>query len=358
MSIGLFLLTLCQRETSINGFQPPERLNYVQKSIPTGTSLWATSKNTNGHNDGDEPSTPKEPANLNLRKRRRRKDYPSFSYNVKTLSSKRKRAKIKKSMEDKIMMKYKGSGFEDVEFRKPPTVSIPDSNTAGTTLTDAVVLNFFGGFESGLGDIGTSAMRSRLRKNRSYARPQQFAIANITVPPSLSDLSYPPSSQIKGFWAGLSARILTGVIAYFVFPYGIIFLDTFVTMQPEDLDQITSKFGPGVSILYGTFVSLTLSILYNRVKNVQDAVARETAILNLVTRNLLSIFKNDRELAVEAAQCCADQVRTLVRSSRGAELMFIMYSDPYARILECLQNKEEQLYEEKGNFGSQGVSWD
>ena len=127
-------------------------------------------------------------------------------------------------------------------------------------------------------------------------------------------------------------------------------------MPPEDLDEITSKFGPGVSILYGTFISLTLSILYQRVKDIQDAAARESAMLTLVTRNLLSVFKKDRDLAIEAAQCCADQVRTLVKTSRGAELMLVMYSDPYARMMELIELREEELYQANGDFGPQSVS--
>ena len=134
------------------------------------------------------------------------------------------------------------------------------------------------------------------------------------------------------------------------------FLDSFVTMPPEDLDEITSKFGPGVSILYGTFISLTLSILYQRVKDIQDAAARESAMLTLVTRNLLSVFKKDRDLAIEAAQCCADQVRTLVKTSRGAELMLVMYSDPYARMMDLIELREEELYQANGDFGPQSVS--
>jgi len=186
---------------------------------------------------------------------------------------------------------------------------------------EKLAFNFYGGFESGLGDIGISALRTRLLKNRSYAKKEPFALNNITVPPSLSDLSYPPSSQSKGLWVGFPARIVTGVVAYMVFPYLTSFLERFVTMPPAQLDDITSKFGPGVSILYGTFISLTLSILYQRVKDLQDAAARESALLTLVTRNLLSIFKADRELAIVAAQCCADQVRTIVKSSRGREMM-------------------------------------
>jgi hypothetical protein len=255
-------------------------------------------------------------------------------------------------------LKYRGCGCENVKFQMPKVVSIPSGNTtkAFIPFQNEIIMSLSGGFESGLGEGGGAMLRTRLLKGRSYAKQEPFQLSNIMVPPSLRDLSYPPSSLMRGFWVGLPARILTAVVAYFVFPYLTSFLESFVTMQPEDLDAITSKFGPGVSILYGTFISLTLSILYNRIKDIQAIAAKESAILTLVTRNLVSIFKDDKALAVEAAQCCADQIRTMVRSSRGAELLELMYTDPYARIVELLDYREEQLYQELGGLGAQSVS--
>lgn len=106
--------------------------------------------------------------------------------------------------------------------------------------------------------------------------------------------------------------------------------------------------------MYGTFISLTLSILYNRQRDIQDNVAIECALLTTITRSLLSLFRDYKDQAIEAGQCAADQVRTLVRSSRGAELMLLMYSDPYARMLELVDTHEEYLFREKGGTGSSG----
>ena len=66
-------------------------------------------------------------------------------------------------------------------------------------------------------------------------------------------------------------------------------------MEPGKLADITSKFGPGVSILYGTFISLTLSILYERQRDIQNDAAVEASLLALITRNLLSIFRRDED---------------------------------------------------------------
>ena len=93
---------------------------------------------------------------------------------------------------------------------------------------------------------------------------------------------------------------------------------SFIDLTENQLDEVLGRFAPGVSILYGTLISLTLSILYNRQLTIQDNIAIECSLLTTMTRNLLSLFKNYRDKAIEAGQCAADQIRTLVRSFRGA----------------------------------------
>ncbi|VEU36168.1 unnamed protein product [Pseudo-nitzschia multistriata] len=82
-------------------------------------------------------------------------------------------------------------------------------------------------------------------------------------------------------------------------------------MAPEQLSGITDKFGPGVAILYGTFISLTLAILYERQRDIQKDVAVEASLLALITRNILHIFRDNEALAKRAGQGCADQIRLL-----------------------------------------------
>jgi hypothetical protein len=199
-----------------------------------------------------------------------------------------------------------------------------------------------------------SSRRTRLLTGRTYARKEPFASENVTVPPSLDDLAAIPRVPFEGFWISTPYRLGVFLFSYWMFPFLTKFLDTFVTMPPSDLDDITSKFAPGISILYGTFISLTLSILYNRQRDIQDHVTTESSLLVIIIRTVLSIFKDNRELSIEAGQCVADQIRTLVRSSRGAELMLLMYSDPYSRLLELIDRQEDELHLKYGNsHGSQ-----
>lgn len=57
----------------------------------------------------------------------------------------------------------------------------------------------------------------------------------------------------------------------------------------------------------------------------------EASFLVHITRAMLSLFRQDKNRSITAAQCVADQIRTLVFSSRGEELMLLMYADPYAQ---------------------------
>lgn len=73
-----------------------------------------------------------------------------------------------------------------------------------------------------------------------------------------------------------------------------------------------------------------------------ETIGEETSKLVIVTENVISIFKDDEEGAMDAGQCIADHVRTLVRESRGSELMSLIYSDPFTRLLRLLSEKENQ----------------
>lgn len=210
-------------------------------------------------------------------------------------------------------------------------------------------------FDFLISGVRDSNRRTRLLNRRSYTAREPFEQKYINEPPCLNDLKPPPSPYYESLWISVPYRIFTFAVPYFVFPYLILFFDNYVTMESGNLADITSKFGPGVSILYGTFISLTLSILYERQRDIQNDAAVEASLLALITRNLLSIFRRDEDLSLQAGQACADQIRTLAKGSRGSELLAIMYSDPYARMLEIVEDREYELMEENnGELGGGG----
>ena len=250
-------------------------------------------------------------------------------------------------------------------FRR--TVTLPGGTDEDDLVDDGGHWNFLESVLDVINDVtpdkwdvtsmAQSNRRTRLLRDRAYAKPQPFDADNMDNPPGLKDLSPPKRKDGEVFWISNLARLLAFGISYTLFPFITRVLDGFVTMPPEKLDDIASKFGPGISILYGTFISLTLSILYRRQQEIQDDAAIESSMLVLMTRNLMSLFRKDSALLEEAGQCSADQVRTLVKGSRGGELVLLMYSDPYARMLELVDCYEEKMIADgRTDLGGKAVS--
>ena len=239
---------------------------HIQPNMFRGSPFFAADEN----GSPDLATASGDPTNA--RKRRKRSaDFPSFAYDTKR--SRRQRGRTPVKFQD-------SSGKSEWVARtpaKPRNVSVPkreDEEEVGMSWFEKIFYAVIGSsYESGFIDITNSARKTRLLMERAYALPEPFSKENMDIPPSLDDLTIRPRQPFEGFWISTPARVLSFGGAYTVFPLLTKFLDRFVTMQPEQLDDITSKFAPGISILYGTFVSLTLSILYTRQRDIQDNVS-------------------------------------------------------------------------------------
>ena len=195
--------------------------------------------------------------------------------------------------------------------------------------------------------VSTYSQVARLVEPRLYARADQFRKEMIDVPPTIDDVAPPPSKyspMARLFaWNGIPARLVVGIMSYLSFPFIVDLLEQATRkVQDDALVTIVDVFLPGVSIVLGTYFSLTISILYTRFARLQETVSLEAGLLALTCRNLLDLFCHDQDAAVEGVQCVADQIRTLVNDSRGREIMGVIYSDPYARILDTLQNRRDR----------------
>jgi hypothetical protein len=202
---------------------------------------------------GDSFDTISKESVVEKKKRKRRaRDFPSYYYN------------------DGSSKKYPQSGKR--KFRR---VMRPDGTSLlGEQLDGSSNMNLLSELSISYGipvepGVAKSASQTRLRKNRSYANPMPFSIQNMTCPPSLNDLAPRPRTNFEEFWISAPARALSLGVSYLIFPYITKLLEQYVTIDASELDEIASKFTPGISILYGTFVSLTLSILYNRQTSIQ-----------------------------------------------------------------------------------------
>jgi Protein of unknown function (DUF4239) len=233
--------------------------------------------------------------------------------------------------------------------------------------------------------------RASLTEPRSYARANQFDSAQRQVPPSIDDVMSPTSlyGPVATFlaWNSLPARIIVGAMAYLTFPAIINILETFAAVdyvaqddmaisqlgimerikfiyptawmdiekpslefikvsitdqERTNLANLINLYIPGVSIVLGTYFSMTLGILYDRFSRLQQTIAEEASMLAFCFQVLLDLFAKDRNNLIPSAQSIADQINVLVRDSRGRESMRIIYNDPYANILRIVQRFSRQ----------------
>jgi hypothetical protein len=175
-----------------------------------------------------------------------------------------------------------------------------------------------------------------LSDNRSYSDRVLLDKDHVNVAPNLSDLNQKQPQWIKVLWSRSYFRLFVFVSAFMAFPVLCNVLNTLVKIDPEEFDIINEQFTPGIGILYGTFVALTLDILYERQGKVQENASVEASLLSLAAQNILSLFRDEEKIAREATQIIADQVRIIVYRSRGAEMLNIMRSDPYARLMSLV----------------------
>lgn len=177
-----------------------------------------------------------------------------------------------------------------------------------------------------------------LSDKRSYGNADLLMSEVASREPVLDDLNQIQPDKMKVIWASSPFRLSVFVAAFFVFPILCQVLSTLVEINDDEFDIINEQFTPGVGILYGTFVALTLDILYERQGKVQENASIESSLLSMVTQNVLNLFRDEPEIAREASQIIADQVRIITYRSRGSEMLSIMRADPYARLLSLVDH--------------------
>jgi hypothetical protein len=196
----------------------------------------------------------------------------------------------------------------------------------------------------------------------------------MRTPPTIDDIAPPPTlyGPLATFlaWNRLPARIVVGALAYHFFCPLIDFVNYVVTEQhlnDDDIAVLVGTFLPGISIVLGTYFTLTLSILYERFSRMQETISLEASLLALLFTHIVELFETETrnrqhdennnddddtatdDTMVEGVQCIADQIATLVRESRGRETMRLMYNDPYTRILNLIKQERSRR---QGNLDS------
>eukprot|EP00980_Cylindrotheca_fusiformis_P020682 scaffold7719_cov95-Cylindrotheca_fusiformis.AAC.4 len=188
------------------------------------------------------------------------------------------------------------------------------------------------------------ARAERLVRGRTYARQDAFTLEHLQDLPNLQDLSSPTRNDNNiSFGMRLEVRIFVLLVSFFGFAP---LTSTIADLMPavKELESLSeNNFVPGISIVYGTYLSLTLSMLYRRQQEITELCAKETSQLLQLTRRVFHLFRQDGPKRLAVAEYIADQVRILVKGSRGRELMKVIYSDPYEGIESLLHQYRDEM---------------
>ena len=237
--------------------------------------------NANNNNTNDTNDTKKNSNSCRIKEPSlyvRCPDYPSFAYYGKGEGVRRV------SLIDAAKRKEDNDTVDEGLVSSSSTTTAPEQLFGKvSSLSSSSIRSSPSFIESDFNFFRAKAKKRRLLDRRSYASSVPFEKENRYEPPTLDDLKPPPFPLIESIWISTPYRIATFALAYFLFPYVTGFLNSYTTMEPDLLSEIVSKFGPGVSVLYGTFISLTLSILYGRQKDIQNDVAVESSLLGMYT---------------------------------------------------------------------------
>jgi hypothetical protein len=177
-----------------------------------------------------------------------------------------------------------------------------------------------------------------LMADRTYGDPSLLDQDHLRDPPSLDDLNQEPAGFKERYWSTTVFRVGVVATAYLAYPAFLHLVHVFQTIEPEDFDIVVGQIAPNVGVLYATLLALTLQVLYSRFTRIQENVATEAMLLSQVTRNLLSLFANEKEWAVESCQVVANQVRIMLSRTRGVELLSIMKADTYSNLLAIVDD--------------------
>eukprot|EP00521_Asterionellopsis_glacialis_P010866 CAMPEP_0195302782 /NCGR_PEP_ID=MMETSP0707-20130614/31649_1 /TAXON_ID=33640 /ORGANISM="Asterionellopsis glacialis, Strain CCMP134" /LENGTH=504 /DNA_ID=CAMNT_0040366125 /DNA_START=81 /DNA_END=1595 /DNA_ORIENTATION=+ len=197
---------------------------------------------------------------------------------------------------------------------------------------------------------GDMENKLQLLTKRSYASNTDVVTqTSVFRPPTLQDLNQIQVPFVEGYWVAPPFRIAVLVGSFFAFAPLANALKTILEIDKREFDIISGQFAPTVGILYGTFVALTLEILYERLGSIQYDGTTEAALLANTAQNVLNFFRGYDNEARKAYQSIADQVRILSGESRGAEMIAMIQEDPYSNLLQLVSKHEKRL-ESKGKL--------
>jgi len=184
-------------------------------------------------------------------------------------------------------------------------------------------------------------MESQDRKGRIYANASKINLYGKQV--TRDELFTMPSdknSDRETLWITTPFRLGVAVAAYSVYP---VLVELLSNSLPEatrgEATALTANFAPAVSLLYGAWLSITFTILEERISSLQKTATEESALLCALCRRTAKIVepataKVDREALFAPI---FEQTTIMANKSREEELLVIANDDVYRRYQIALQ---------------------
>jgi len=204
-------------------------------------------------------------------------------------------------------------------------------------------------------DEMTAKEETQNRKQRIYANAtklRHFAL------PTTKDELFTPASDVKQdrytVWISAPFRATVLASAYAAYPSIIAAARTLLTdTMRDDAAPLTGNFLPAVSLLYGAWLSITFSVLEERVASLQRTATEESALLTALCRRTALIVTHDLELTSESrllaheavdredVECVFapifEQTTTLASRSREEEILLVANDCVYRRFEVALR---------------------
>lgn len=177
-------------------------------------------------------------------------------------------------------------------------------------------------------------------KGRIYANKTK--ISKLFEPITSDELFTPTRRQDKHtLWITAPYRISVISIAFAVYP-------TLITGARGVLEEsmklegpaLTQSFGPPVSLLYGAWLSITFSILEERITSLQRTATEESALLSSLARRTTLLVANvtaeHHHFVEDLLAPIFQQTTTMASRSREEEMILIANDDVFERYERAL----------------------
>lgn len=110
---------------------------------------------------------------------------------------------------------------------------------------------------------------------------------------------------------------------------------------------LTGSFLPGISLLFGTLFSYTISLLVNRQTRIEELVNQELANLNMLLWHVIDFYQQDERKLTHALKEVWRHTDKLIYSSRYEEILSMVQEDPIENLIRyIIRTSDDDLSDE------------